>query len=732
MSNGIKKLEKVSCSLRELGYVYNLNYSFVPQQGVRLTLYFVNESGEYKTGFLSSSSKVQISIGDAGFSLYPIKLRKITNGTERSLAVDFVDDTFRLNNYYISLKDNACGDNVFSIGEEVNKTGKAILRKSDPSLEKIKDFTTFSDVEYTFSDFISVLRRVFPVAARSFIDNEITRPFEGTFLEVLNSWCSYFNYSYFFDENGILTIADPSTLEVEFPDIPADAISSDYQESIEDTYDKTVWSIFKEDGKEIPLKGELDNNFYLKSLTLFPWENLRDIKDLNDSLNGTVDPLQLAAAQYGKEFWFLYNYYNGSAEAECGFSVVEVNDDTIDAVKQADKNIKESLTSTSALNFLDKNIFEQNYQKYYSYGRNIAGRYYVSNSISGILNFNRYTWFDTTTGGSFTKESLFKRPSANTNLYQNPPDKQFGVIADTEGIPGYNGLALNSRRFFVKDNESRDYDTFFQLEESVKNEVELLFSQVSGGKFGSVALNLGADKVYAIFDKNILYSSSLTNVFLGLPDKVGIFSYRYKRNFQITGYLDASDTNEDYNKELADGDIKITTDGPTVFSNSSVIKTKRDSEYVAYCSKYISCKSSSSRSGAMNRKFESISPSIDIELPISVRKTSRGAIIISRDTSLLKKYQNSNILSSISRPFNIIEKRLEYTLNYFEPFKENFLTKGLVGISISISSSGASVTYSYSNEILRVPTSSAFIEKIERSIKNSYKRKYNPTEQQSI
>lgn len=725
----IKKIDKVYCSLN-LGYIYNLNYSFIPREGCKITLFFVNESGEYKTDILSASKKAQIKIGGAIFNMLPIRAREVKNGTEKTLSVDFIDDTFKLRNYYVSLTNKGCGKNVFQLGRTVDNRTDAQKQREDGDLFRIKEFTTFDDLEYSFFDFVQVLKRVFPVKTLAQIDSTVTRPFEGTFAEVLDSWCAYFNLSYFF-ENGELLIFDPVSMNVAFPTIPEDAVSSSYEESIESMYDKTVWNAFTDNGGEVLLKSSSGDNIFLTNETLFPWENVFDIKTLNVSNNGEIDKLQLAAAQYGKEFWFLYNYRNGTADTECGFREVSVSRDHI---KRTSADIADSLTSTTKIAFFDEVAFEENYQKYFNYGREIAGRYYISNSNAGLENFSLYSWFDVNQINPVTTDALRKLPSVRAELYRNPADKSFGAISET--ISGsYKGLILNGQRIYVKDNDIRNFEATFALNENTKKNITGLFNQIINGNFGSRAMMLadGIERDYLIYESRVQYTSDISSLFSSLIGKTSIFDYRYKSNFRIRGYFNVDNLSQDPNLPFDDTNIQIINSGPNIISNTSVIKAKKNSSLVAYYSKYSSCVNESSDSGLLNRRFESISPSIDVSTPVSVTKNSNGVITINRNLNYLQLYQNSSILRSIAKPFAIPEKKLTFTLNYFnQNVPTSFLSNGLVGLSVDVGSEGLTASYSYSNEMLRVPESQQFIEKLEKSIKNSYIRNYVPVIQKDI
>ena len=150
----MRRLETVSCSLN-LGLIYSLNYSYSPQNGISMTLFFVNESGEYNPPQLLPMNKANIKIGFASFALYPKSYKISKSAGRRVISVDFVDETFMLDNYYIVLTGRGCGENVFELGAPVDK--RTIQQKLDAALDKdaerIKEFTQFPDLEYRLKKF---------------------------------------------------------------------------------------------------------------------------------------------------------------------------------------------------------------------------------------------------------------------------------------------------------------------------------------------------------------------------------------------------------------------------------------------------------------------------------------------------------------------------------------------------------------------------------------------------
>jgi hypothetical protein len=738
----IRKLEKVYCSLN-LGYVYSVNYSFAPQTGVRISVFFVNDKGVYNTGFLKTNNpqRAQIKIGSAAFNMYPVNWEKTQSGTQKTIRVDFIDDTIKLKNYYIALTGKGCGTGVFQLGRVVDNRTDGEKEREDPDLFRIKAFTQDLDLEYSFSEFVSVLKRVFPVKINPSIDNTVTRPFTGTLDEVLGAWCAYFNYSYFF-ENGSLVIFDPTSLNITFPSIPADAIESSEYESIENTYDKTVWNNFYQDGGEVNIgatdEDDAENNLFIANETLFPWEDISDIKTLNNNIYGPIDESQVVAAQYGKEFWFLYNYSKGTEGSICGFdkysSSPAIFSSVSDQLAQQSQNVKEALGVGKDIATFDEELFEENFAFYYNYGRSIAGRYYVSNQTLGFGTFDLYTWYNQNETKSTTIENLKQQAIIQADYFVKPVDSSYGFIGDSIS-DRFKGLALNGQRIYMKDNVDRDFDAYFSLTSEQKQEVAGYYNRIMGGDFGSngILWTDGTYRNYKIYE-NLTLSSVLTNLFNEvIPQKIrdenSVLKYRYS-NFQMKGYFSAEVDDQNVNSLVDETDVQQTNKGPRISSNTSVVKFKKNSDYVAYYKKYNSCDSKSTDSRLLNRRFESITPSIDIPIPINIFKNSKGVIDINRDLTFVQKYKDSNILEKFAKPFAITEKRLSFSLNYFyDAIPISFISNGLVGLSLSVGENGLTASYSYSNEMLRVPLSTQLVEKLERSIKSSWIRTYHPPRQ---
>jgi hypothetical protein len=58
----------------------------------------------------------------------------------------------------------------------------------------------------------------------------------------------------------------------------------------------------------------------------------------------------------------------------------------------------------------------------------------------------------------------------------------------------------------------------------------------------------------------------------------------------------------------------------------------------------------------------------------------------------------------------------------------NFLSAGLVGMNVVVGDRGVTASYSYSNEVLRVPEPMNDITNIQQKMRNSWMRQYRPNE----
>ena len=135
----MQTLQQVSCSLN-LGQIYSLSYEYSPQDGVGITVFFVSENGTYTMPNLLPLQKAFIQIGSASFSMYPIRRKLSLSNGRRVMEVEFCDDLFKLNHYYLALTGRGCGQNVYTLGTPVDNRPLSVKLQTalDPIAQQIK------------------------------------------------------------------------------------------------------------------------------------------------------------------------------------------------------------------------------------------------------------------------------------------------------------------------------------------------------------------------------------------------------------------------------------------------------------------------------------------------------------------------------------------------------------------------------------------------------------------
>lgn len=716
----IRKIDKVSCSLN-LGYIYDLNYSFAPEQGVTVSLFFVNESGSYNlNNIISPTRKVQIKIGKTLFNLFAAERELEISEGRRVLRVDFIDETFTLDNYYIGLTNRACGPNVFTLGRPVdNRTDAEKARDGDAEF-KVKAFTQLDDVEYNFDEFISILRKIYPVEINADYDRALTRSFVGTFRDVLTAWCSYYNLSYFF-ENSVLKIYDPTKLNINFPSIPEDAISYSDRESGRNTYNKTAWNYFSQEGGERGIGA--DNNYYLISMPFYPAHNIFGLQQDQIDLN------QVVAASYGKEFWFCYNYFKGTAEAECGWYQKPISEipSSLQLSIRGQLKLGQSISDITFAT-IDEKIFESKFEMYYQYGQKIAGKYYFSNTQNNIDFLDNVQFYEQNNIRCFTKDCLLSQNQIKPEKFVTKGSLGQSLRIESTNINDYFlGLKCTSSRLYFVDDKKIVDESNFEKSESEAATIKIIYDQLTNPVFGSDALNFtdiySSNRVYF----PITLPSNESSFFFSkvTPSKIKLFDYRYKI-YNTTGYDDGSNRQKEEEDEFDKTEIVSQNTGPLINSNIGTLKARRNSDLVLYYSKYEKCQSEGSNGVSFGRKFIPVNPSVQIPVVYTLQNQQAG-YKLTRDFSYVDLYCSKNTLQFITKPYLINERTVSFTLNYFtNDIPTSFISNGLVGLSVSVSSNGISASYTYANTMLRVPESDAFIEKLEQSIKNSWISKYEP------
>lgn len=702
----IRRIERVFCSLN-LGLIYSVNYSYAPANGVAITIFFENETGEYTTPKLLPMQKANIRIGSASFSMYPKSWTLTKAAGKRVIKVDFVDETYQLENYYITLRGRGCGQNIYPLGTPVdNRTEtEKILDALDPKAQEVRNFTDFPDIEYSFNDFLAVLRKKFNVKVTAEFDQTITNTFVGTFRSVLDSWCSFYNLSFYF-ENGVMKIVDPTKLNISLPVKPDDALDYETEEDIGDTYGVTAANYFQQNGNEVTVsKGD-----FIRTNTLFPAGYEFGLEQT------TLDLNQVIAAMYGEQFWFLYNRYMNTTEEQCGWKPEGIPIQTNPGVK-ASLNIA-GLGAAS----VDEDKYNQKYQAYLSYGRDIGGRWYFSNEVSDIALEQSYEWFDETAGQIFNFATAQDKHIAIT--YLTPITQLTNAIEGTVVNKYFQGINYVGNRMAYRDTYEIDWNAELGLTDYVKNLIAKTYAAIFNTP-GDDAFKFPVDKKYVAYQKFETIPQDLVSLFQAMPDKFPLVQPRFDA-IAVKGVSKSSyptlvaDTSTPNKTEV------ITTQTPTEVNNIGTIKAIKNGSAVTYYNKYEDCASANSADAYYGYRFNIKQISDDAQIGITFSNLSTKTYKISRDLTVINQLVNNPLLPQLAQARTFSTKRVSFTLNYFYDIPVNFLTDGLANMDISVAGDGINSSYTFSNGVLKVPDVDYAFMKMDERIRNSWIRTYRP------
>lgn len=712
----MRNIEQVSCSLN-LGYIFSLDYNYDPSSGTRIRAHFVNERGQYTMPQMLPPRKAFIRIGGASFTMYPIKCGEEYASGRRVIWVEFEDEFHLLNNYYIALPGRGCGTNVFTLGKPVDERSLEAIQSAslDPVATRIASFTQFPDYVYSFNDFVEVLRHKFSVQIRASTDNTIKRDFEGSFLSVLQDWCGYYNLSYFF-ENGVIKIFDPTTLNISLPDQPPTALSYTREEDITSTYGKTVCNWFQQEGGQYSLSQQ--DNVLRRTHTLYPIGYEQSLAQTSMNTN------QVAASQYGEPFWFLYNYWQGTTSQNCGLTPRP----DISPLYSSVKGITDLGGQVATL---DKEAGEQKYQAFFEYGQKIAGRWYLTNRLSDVTIDESYTWFGQIYGLAESPHTTTDTPIGVTSLYSNGylNNQVIDTTIINQYFPGvqYVGDRLAYYDKYVLPSGS------FELTAELESEVNDKYNTMAGLQNDAYELNSQLVPVYGnanyVSFVPVQFSQELIAKFQSVESNdVNLLKPRFQ-NIPIRGTSTSDYVASQSAQENGGSDVSIvTTRGPKIVSNTSVLKTAQRGSYNVYYDKYSTCSHASTLDSYYGYQFAPQQISSDSEIGITFKKNASNTYQLNRDYSFINSLANNPFLKTLAQPRSFPTKRVSYTLNYFESVPIDFLSNGLVGLNVSIGDNGVQATYSYSNEVLRVPDKTAELVKLQQSLRNSWLRQYRPTQ----
>lgn len=704
-----RSLGQVSCSLN-LGLPYSVSYDYSPKSGSAITIFFVNQQGVYNRP--AYMQKAQVQIGSASFSMYVVASDIQLSQGRRVMSVDFVDEVFQLDNYLVVLTGRGCGFNVFQLGRAVD-TRTATQKQAaapDPVAQQIAELTQFPDLEYNFNDFLTILRQKFTVQITAAFNSTVTNPFVGTFREVLDSWCAFFNLSWFF-ENSMIKIFNPLTLAITLPTQPVDAIEFSSSEDVRDTYGKTCFNWFQQEGGQFQLNQTSNANGPLltRTDTLFPVGYEFNLPQTSVDLN------QVAAAQFGENFWFLYNYYVGSVAEQCGLSGVAV---TPASIFTSVGNLGGTIAT------FNQNLFQQRYKAYRDYGDNIAGRWYLSNEKSDLAVDEGFRWFDETAGPIFTFTDVDDK-TINLNYLTPINGSGFNIIPETFVNSYYPGVNYIGNRIAYQDSSPNAFGfTLTPTQTALVDNIYEAFS-IKGNDamdYSQLPINSYVSYVPAAIPQD------LTTIFNNMPAYTTGFAPRFT-SIPIKGIRDSDYATYKASKSEPN-EVKIvnTSQGGDVISNTSVIKTEQQGSYSIYYDKYQLCASAFTNGPYFQHRFDPRQISSDNQLGITFIKQAGNTYQLNRDYGVITSLVNNPLLSQLAQPRSFPTRKVSYTVNYFVNVPINFLTNGLVGLNVSIDTNGVTASYSYSNEMLQVRYPEKLFNQIEQLIRNSWIRQYHPTQ----
>lgn len=751
----MKTAATISCSL-STDSLFNLSYSYTPQEGVRVSCFFANALGNYTKPILDGTTKSVIKIGPLTLQMLPVYYEMQLQYGRRVLKVDFVDDTRLLNNHHVCLVGRGCGANVHPLGKVLNPA--QITSKSLD--DTVKNLTQFQDLEYSFNDLLAEITKVIPVQNQSTFDATITRNDTGTFKSVLNEWCHFYGLTWYV-ENGSLHIINVAItpLIIDSSIVPVDATEYEESSSIEETYGKTVAFYFNQEGNDYET-----NTSALNSATLYPIGTDTSVPQI------VPDSAQVAAALCGRSFWFLYNYYRGTAGTQCGWTPLSISTSNpgstlLTSLTALNKSAQTVATAGAAnlppppfvdVAVIDEAFFDQQFEAYSQYGQNIAGKYYLSNPRGTILNDQACQWFNVTNNSitdyasefadSLKVQVEFLLSQGNTSRDVVPPDFSdvfppgsdpafTSVVKGTQINQSFPGVNFTDDRLLFVDTLFPDASKQFKQSDALCAMADAFFAQLFTGMEGSESLDYSeVANGAALFKRFASYYATslpapLTDLFdKTLPGQFYLLAPRFNQiNLSGTSTANlASQQNANTTNAL---EVLTSTQGSTL-SSAATLQAIPLNGSRAYYAKYSQCSSASSPVGIVapfRHEFEPKEISSDIPLPPSYSKTSQSSYLLKRDISYLNALTTSTLLNSLAVGRTFPTNRVTFSLNYFYPLiAVNPISKGLVNLNVSIGDNGITTTYTFSNEILQTPYTDAFIQRLTQQVRNSWIRQYNP------
>ncbi len=717
----IKSIPRITCSLN-LGYIYNLSYNYTPREGVRMTLFFVNESGNYQTKFLSVKDPCVIKIGSIMFRMYPITWRTAFSSGQKILQVDFIDSTFKLENYYVVLTDEGCGANVYQLGtplRELTPPGMTSAQEKAWIAEKnMREAAYFADQDYSFGSFISLLKKKFTVSI-SGANLNARNAYTGSFADVLNSWCSDLGLAYFF-ENSTLKIVDATKNDAVFPDIPADAINIAQSESLDGTFSKTSANIFKANGE-----------VYDRTTPVITYIKVSPISSRSDVFYVDRDGIQkpvadlpkdvIAASLLGKSAFFAYIYNNGISKESLG--------DNKDYYKylgltRAYYYANQNLADTFALlaqmvdttNLYIASIDESTLDYYYNFFRNIGelyGRYYLSDKVGTNMQYlEQFTWVQED-GVSPAKLEPIMPPTQNVSISpsnvsdyinsvidqisQNATTVFSNIGGDSGGdnvyaLPGtdsdyFRGFLTAGSRMMFEDTAYKDKYSVFDLSAEQTTTLDSIYGSIANGIDGS----RGMQAVASI-----------------LPDGNG---------YLMCDILETLTNGLDFLNSAIETLKQQITPTWTTYRN---LKGTWQRPIRDYYNKVAMCNSASEgvNENVKSHLFDAMTISSDTPTYVT---TSYGKKVINTSNIDMGLFLSER---TFSRAFT--SRSMSFSTNYLLDTIYNPISQGLDSMSIEVGDNGIRSTYNFSNNYLVIPNNNSLYRALDRNMRESQRRGYKP------
>lgn len=352
------------------GFAYKVSWSFNGEsEPSKLTVEVVNETGEYSDPELSFTNLVSIAIGSFTFDGYLVGYSLNTTAEQKTLTLEYVDQSILLDRYWIGLKDIHVEDaaNVIIVGKQYHpcdinmdstldyiEEETRLIDPCDPCPfspvdkykeacdPRTKDIETF-ETYYTFSELISKITSIIPELN---IDYDASGLYMykaqhiGNLRSVLSSWCSDLGLSFFWDplQNKLIfqsrnAFADDKPVSYQTIKDNPNAVEINYRENILNTFSQGFMGRFERPGKFVEYSCRQDTWKMLRPITLDDLF-LPDPEPVASNYTGPISARSVAVAlsyySSGLRDLFLWFIYYGILSAQEADIYASDNNDTPD------------------------------------------------------------------------------------------------------------------------------------------------------------------------------------------------------------------------------------------------------------------------------------------------------------------------------------------------------------------------------------------------------------------